>query len=227
MKPLCMTTYKALVYHGEGRKGWETASNPTIQQPRDAIVQIIKTTICGIDLHILKGGVPEVTNGTEQFYAPEVTIMIDPDENRLAMAKRFGATKTINYSTENAVDREMTMTQGIASDTAIEAVGIPATFELCQSLVAQGGTIANIGVHGKSAEIHLESFWAKNITITTRLVDTVSMPILLKAMRARRLNVQQLITHHFKLSDIITAYDTFQHATEPQALKVLLTNDEI
>ncbi len=346
---------KALVYHGSGRKNWETVPHPVIQQPTDAIVRIIKTTICGTDLHILKGDVPEVTDGrilghegvgrieetgsavtgfrkgdyviiscitscskcaycrrgmyahcvnggwvlghlidgtqaeytripfadtslyripanadTEalvmlsdvlptgfecgvlngkvqpgctvaivgagpiglaallraQFYAPAVTIMIDPDENRLAEARRFGAMETINNSTENAVDRVMTCTKGMGVDTVIEAVGIPATFELCQLLVAPGGTIANIGVHGKSVARHLESLWSKNITITTRLVDAASTPMLLDAILAERLNAKQLITHHFKLSDILAAYDTFEHAAEQQVLKVILSNDE-
>jgi alcohol dehydrogenase len=327
---------------------------PTILQPSDAVVRITKTTICGTDLHILKGDVPEVTDGrilghegvgvieevgssvtnfkpgdhvliscisscgkcdyckrgmyshcekggwilghlidgtqaewvripfadnslyhipagsdeealvmlsdilptgfecgvlngqvkpgdtvaivgagpvglaallTAQFYAPAEIIMIDPDESRLETSRKLGATKTINNRKENAVDKVKELTGRKGVDTVIEAVGIPETFELCQYLVAPGGRIANVGVHGKSADLHLEILWAHNITITTRLVDTVTTPMLLKTVQSKKLNSKQLITHHFKLSGIISAYDTFQHAEREKALKVILTND--
>jgi alcohol dehydrogenase len=345
---------KALVYHGPGKKSWEEKPKPAIQQPTDALVQIIKTTICGTDLHILKGDVPEVVDGrilghegvgvieeignsvtsfrkgdhviiscisscgkcdyckrgmyshcenggwilghlidgtqaeyvripfadnslyhippgsdeealvmlsdilptgfecgvlngkvqpgntvaivgsgpiglaallTAQFYSPAEIIMIDPDDNRLETAKIFGATQIINNSKENVVDKINQLTNNRGVDTAIEAVGIAATFELCQSLVAPGGIIANIGVHGKSVELHLETLWSHNITITTRLVDTVTTPMLLKTIQSKKLNSKQLITHHFKLSDIINAYDTFQHAAREKALKVILSKE--
>jgi len=345
---------KALVYHGPGKKAWEEKAKPVIRDPTDVIVKITRTTICGTDLHILKGDVPEVTDGrilghegvgiieeagnavtgfkkgdhviiscisscgkcsycrrgmyshcekggwilghlidgtqaeytripfadtslyhvpagadedalvmlsdilptgfecgvlngkvqpgctvaivgsgpiglaallTAQFYAPAEIIMIDPDNNRLNVAKKFGATKTINNSSEDAVKMLKEYTNGIGADTVIEAVGIPATFELCQQLVAPGGIIANIGVHGKSAELHLEDLWAKNITITTRLVDTVSTPMLLNTIQSKKLNSKQLITHHFKLADIVQAYDTFEHAARENALKVILSNN--
>ncbi len=345
---------KALVYHGPGNKSWETKPKPSILEAGDAIVRITQTTICGTDLHILKGDVPEVTDGrilghegvgvieetgtsvtnfkkgdrvliscisscgkceyckrgmyshcekggwilghlidgtqaeyvripfadnslyhippgsdeealvmlsdilptgfecgvlngkvkpgdsvaivgagpvglaallTAQFYAPAEIIMIDPDDNRLATAKKFGATQTINNRKENAIDKIKEFTNNKGVDTAIEAVGIPETFELCQYLVAPGGTIANIGVHGKSAELHLEILWAHNITITTRLVDTVTTPMLLKTVQSKKLNSKQLITHHFKLSEIVQAYDTFQNAAREKALKVIMTND--
>ncbi len=151
--------------------------------------------------------------------------MIDPDDNRLAVAKKFGATDILNNSQGNVVDKVNLLTGSKGADTVIEAVGIPATFELCQSLVAPGGVIANIGVHGRSAELHLEKLWAHNITITTRLVDTVTTPLLLKTVQSKRLNSKQLITHHFKLSDINDAYDTFQNAAREKALKVILTNE--
>ncbi len=343
---------KALVYHGPGSKNWEEKPKPVIQLSTDAVVKIVKTTICGTDLHILKGDVPEVQPGrilghegvgiieetgnavtsfkkgdhviiscitscgkcsycrkgmyshcdnggwvlghlidgtqaeyvripyadtslyhipkgmdedalvmlsdilptgfecgvlngkvqpgctvaivgagpiglasllTAQFYSPAAIIMIDPDENRLAIAKQFGATFTINNSHDNTVEKVKSLTGGKGADTVIEAVGIPATFELCQSLVAPGGTIANIGVHGKSAELHLESLWAKNITITTRLVDTVTTPMLLKTIQSGKLSSRKLITHYFTLSDIMTAYDTFQNAANEKALKVILS----
>jgi len=162
---------------------------------------------------------------TAQFYSPAQIIMIDPDDNRLDIAKTFGATEIINNNKVNAADVLMLLTGGKGADTVIEAVGIPATFELCQSLVAPGGTIANIGVHGKSVELHLEKLWAHNITITTRLVDTVTTPLLLKSVQSQKLNSKQLITHHFKLSDIVSAYDTFQNAAKEKALKVILTNE--
>ncbi len=345
---------KALVYHGPGKKSWEEKPKPIIDKPTDAIVKILKTTICGTDLHIMKGDVPEVTTGriighegvgiieeagsavsnfkkgdhvliscitscgkcdyckrgmyshcekggwilghlidgtqaeyvripfadtslyhipeggdeealvmlsdvlptgfecgvlngkvepgntvaivgsgpiglaallTAQFYSPSEIIMIDPDDNRLEIAKKFGATQVINNSKENAVERVKQLTGNKGADTVIEAVGIPATFELCQSLVAPGGVIANIGVHGKSVELHLETLWSKNITITTRLVDTVTTPMLLKTIQSEKLNSKQLITHHFKLNDIINAYDTFQNAGREKALKVILTNE--
>jgi alcohol dehydrogenase len=161
---------------------------------------------------------------TAQFYSPAQIIMIDPDDNRLQTARQFGATDIINNSTENAVEKVQQLTNNKGVDTVIEAVGIPATFELCQSLVGAGGTIANVGVHGKSAELHLEKLWAHNITITTRLVDTVTTPMLLKTIQSKKLDSKQLITHHFALSDFINAYDTFQNAAREKALKVILTN---
>jgi alcohol dehydrogenase len=347
-------TMKALVYYGPGKKFWEEKSIPIIVEPTDALVKILKTTICGTDLHIMKGDVPDVEPGrtighegvgiieevgigvsnfkkgdhvliscitscgkcdyckkgmyshcenggwilghlidgtqaeyvriphadnslyhipegsdeealvmlsdilptgfecgvlngrvqpgstvvivgsgpiglaallTAQFYSPAQIIMVDPDDNRLAVAKTFGATEIINNSKENTVETVNVLTGNKGADTVIEAVGIPATFELCQSLVAPGGTIANIGVHGKSAELHLERLWAHNITITTRLVDTVTTPMLLKTVQSKKLNARQLITHRFKLSDIIGAYDTFQNAAKEKALKVVLTNE--
>jgi alcohol dehydrogenase len=345
---------KALVYHGPNSKEWEEKPKPKIQLPTDALVKITKTTICGTDLHILKGDVPEVTDGrilghegvgiveetgtavtnfkkgdavliscisscgkceyckrgmyshcttggwilghlvdgtqaeyvriphadnsmyhippgsdeealvmlsdilptgfecgvlngkvepgstvaivgsgpiglaallTAQFYAPAEIIMVDPDENRLAVARNFGATKTINNSRDNAVERVGIITGGKGADTVIEAVGIPATFELCQELVGPGGIIANIGVHGKPATLHLEKLWAKNISITTRLVDTVTTPMLLKTVESKKLDAKLLVTHRFKLSDIIKAYDTFQFAAREKALKVILSNN--
>ena len=345
---------KALVYHRPGLKSWEEKPKPIIQQSTDAIVRITKTTICGTDLHILKGDVPEVTAGrilghegigvieevgasvtnfkkgdpvliscitacskcdyckkgmyshcenggwilghlidgtqaefvripyaetslyhipvasneealvmlsdilptgfecgvlngkvqpgstvaivgsgpiglaallTAQFYTPAEIIMIDPDDNRLKVARQFGATQTINNVKEDAVKKIEQLTNGKGADTAIEAVGIPETFELCEALIAPGGVIANIGVHGKSVELHLENLWAKNITITTRLVDTVTTPMLLKTVAAKKIDAGKLITHHFKLSDIMNAYNTFSNAAEQKALKVILSNE--
>jgi len=343
---------KALVYHSAGKMSWEDKPNPLIEEPTDAIVKILKTTICGTDLHIMKGDVPGVTNGriighegvgiieaigssvgnfkigdhvliscitscgkcefckksmyshcekggwilgnlidgtqaeyvripfadnslfhipadadeealvmlsdilptgfecgvlngkvkpgdtiaivgagpvgmavllTAQFYTPSEIIVIDQDENRLAIAKTFGATYTINSSESNAVTKVLGFTNNRGVDVAIEAVGLPATFEICESIVAAGGHIANIGVHGKSVPLHMESLWSKNITITTRLVDTVSTPMLFKIVQTKKLDAKKLITHHFRLDQIVEAYDTFEHAAKEKALKVILT----
>ena len=343
---------KALVYRGPGLKALEERPKPVLRAADDAIVKITKTTICGTDLHILKGDVPTcapgrilghegvgvvdtvgaactsfkagdhiliscisscgkcdycrrgmyshcrsggwilgntidgtqaeyvriphadtslyhlpagadeealamlsdilptgyecgVLNGkiepgatvaivgagpiglatllTAQFYSPSRTILIDPDDNRLEVARRFGATDTINNGKEDAITKVMALTGGIGVDTVVEAVGIPATFELCQSLVAPGGTIANIGVHGRKADLHLERLWFHNITITTRLVDTVTTPVLLKAVTSGKVSPGSLITHRFTLDRILDAYDTFDRAAETQALKVVIS----
>ena len=340
---------KALVYHGPGKRSWEEKPKPTIKDSTDVIVRITKTTICGTDLHILKGDVPEVVDGlilghegvgvieevgpgvsnfkagnkvliscitscgncdacrkgmyshcetggwilghlidgtqadyvriphadtslyhipdgvdddaivmlsdilptgfecgvlngqikpgdtvaivgagpiglatllTAQFYSPAEIIMVDLDENRLNIAKTFGATKLVS---KNAAEEIMKLTNGKGVDVAIEAVGITATFDICQSIIAAGGHIANVGVHGKSVELHLEKLWSRNITITTRLVDTVTTPMLLKTVLSGKLNPKQLITHHFDLNDIMKAYDTFGNAAEEKAIKVILS----
>jgi alcohol dehydrogenase len=342
---------KALVYGGPGKMSVEEKPKPTITAPTDAIVKVTKTTICGTDLHILKGDLPTcapgrilghegvgvvdsigdgvttfhvgdrvliscvsfcgkcyycrrnmyshcttggwilgnqidgtqaefvripyadtslypiekgadeealvmlsdilptgfecgVLNGkvapgsnvaivgsgpvglaallTAQFYAPAQLIMIDLDDNRLAVAKKFGATSTVNSTDGKAAEVVMKMTGGRGVDTAIEAVGIPSTFELCETLIAPGGTIANIGVHGKKVELHLERLWDRNITITTRLVDTASTPMLLEVLRSHRIDPKQLITHRFSFAHILEAYDTFGHAAETKALKVII-----
>jgi alcohol dehydrogenase len=345
------TTMKALVYLGGGKKAFGDNQKPTITAPTDAIVKIVKTTICGTDLHILKGDMPEVEAGrilghegvgiidevgagvtsfkrgdrvliscvtscgaceycrklmpshclnggwilgyqidgtqaefvriphannslypildredeeplvmcsdilptgfecgvlngqvapgsvvaivgsgpiglaallTAQFYSPADIIMIDLDDKRLKTAMGFGATRVINSTDGKAQEMVMKMTGNRGVDTAIEAVGIPATFELCEQIVAPGGHIANIGVHGKPVTLHLEQLWARNITITTRLVDTISTPMLLKTVRAHKIEPKRLITHHFKLADIINAYDTFANAATSGALKVII-----
>ena len=342
---------KALVYVGPGKKAVEERPKPVIDAATDAIVQINKTTICGTDLHILKGDVatcqpgrvlghegtgvidevgPGVTtfkagervliscisacgkceycrkqmyshcvsggwilgnkidgtqaefvriphadtslyripdradeealvmlsdilptgfecgvlNGkvepgstvaivgsgpvglaallTARFYSPAEIIMVDLDDNRLETAKRFGATAVINSADGNAVTAILKLTSGRGVDTAIEAVGIPATFELCEAIIAPGGTIANVGVHGVKVDLHLENLWDRNITITTRLVDTVSTPMLLETLRSRRLDPKLLITHRFTFEQILDAYETFAHAADTRALKVII-----
>ncbi|MGZ5224407.1 MAG: zinc-dependent alcohol dehydrogenase family protein [Burkholderiales bacterium] len=342
---------KALVYLGPAKKGLQERPKPEITAPTDAIVKITKTTICGTDLHILKGDVPScqpgrvlghegvgvvekvgpavtafksgdrvliscisacgkciycrklmyshctsggwilgnsidgtqaefvripyadtslyhlpdgadeealvmlsdilptgfecgVLNGkvqpgstvaivgagpiglatllTAQFYSPAEIIMIDLDDNRLQVAKRFGATAVVNSADGKAAETVMKMTGERGVDTAIEAVGIPATFELCEKIVAPGGTIANIGVHGTKVDLHLENLWDRNITITTRLVDTVSTPMLLDTLRSHKIDPKVLITHHFTLDRILEAYETFAQAADTRALKVII-----
>ncbi len=159
---------------------------------------------------------------TAQLYSPAEVIMIDLDDNRLAVAKRFGATAGINSADGRTADTVMSMTQGRGVDTVIEAVGMPATFELCQQLVAPGGAIANIGVHGTKVDLHLENLWDRNITITTRLVDAVSTPMLLDTVLANKIDPKELITHHFKFAQILDAYSTFAHAAQSKALKVII-----
>lgn len=138
---------------------------------------------------------------TAQFYSPAQIIMIDLDENRLEIAKKFGATDTINSTDGKALETVMKLTGDAGVDTAIEAVGIPATFELCEKLVAAGGVIANIGVHGKPATLHLEALWDRNIAITTRLVDTATIPMLFKTVAAKTIDPTLLITHRFTLAE--------------------------
>jgi alcohol dehydrogenase len=159
---------------------------------------------------------------TAQFYSPSEIIMVDMDDNRLDVAKKFGATRSVNSRDGKAKEKIMDITGGKGVDVAIEAVGVPATFELCEDIVTAGGHIANIGVHGKSVDLHLEKLWSQNVTITTRLVDTVTTPMLLKSVASGKLKPKQLITHEFKLDDVMKAYDTFGNAAKEKALKVLL-----
>jgi alcohol dehydrogenase len=161
---------------------------------------------------------------TAQFYSPAAIFMIDLDDKRLAVAKQFGATAVVNSADGNAARHVMELTNGAGVDVAIEAVGIPATFEICQAIVAAGGRIANVGVHGKSVELHLEKLWDRNISITTRLVDTATTAMLLKVVRSGKLQPGKLVTHRFAMNDIMRAYDTFANAAKESALKVVLTN---
>ncbi len=161
---------------------------------------------------------------TSQFYSPAEIIMIDIDDNRLSVAKTFGATHIINSSDGKAVEKIMSLTNNRGVDTAIEAVGAVATFELCTLIVAAGGRLANIGVHGKSVMLHLETLWSHNITITTRLVDTVTTSMLLKTVQSKKIEPKKLITHRFRLDQMIEAYDTFENAAKEKALKVILSS---
>jgi alcohol dehydrogenase len=343
---------KALVYHGPGQREWKEVPDPEIEQPTDIVVRIETSTICGSDLHILKGDVPEtkpgtilgheavgtviekgaavstlelgdrvliscitscgrcrfcketryglctggggwilghlidglqaeyarvpfadtsvfkvpeeltdeqvlflsdilptayevgVLNGgvqpgdtvaivgagpvglaavmTAKLYTPGQIIAIDLSEARLEQARTFGADETINNGTEDALARVMELTGGLGVDVAIEAVGVPETFELCTELVRPGGRIANVGVHGHSATLHLETLWTRDVTITTGLVDTFSAPQLLKLVAGGRLDTTPFITHRFPLDETMSGYDTFAAASETHALKVVL-----
>lgn len=159
---------------------------------------------------------------TAQFYSPARIVMVDLDANRLEIARSFGATDVVNSSSGDARAEILRMTGGRGVDTAIEAVGIAATFQLCTEIVAAGGMVANIGVHGKKVDLHLETLWSHNVTITTRLVDTVSTPMLLRTVQAGRIDPKRLVTHRFPLREIVAAYDTFANAATSKALKVIL-----
>jgi alcohol dehydrogenase len=343
---------KALVYHGPGLRSWEEKPDPTIQEPTDAVVRIDSTTICGTDLHILKGDVPEVQPGTilgheavgtvvetgpavttleagdrvlvscitscgrcafcrqghyglctggggwifghlidglqaeyarvpfadtsvykvpdeltdeqvlfladilptayevgvlnggvgpgdtiaivgagpiglatvltAKLYTPGKIVAIDLADSRLEKARELGADVTINNGKEDAVERMLELTGGLGADVAVEAVGVPETFELCTELVRPGGRIANVGVHGHPATLHLEKLWIRDVTITTGLVDTVTTPRLLKLIAEGRLDATPFATHRFALEETMSAYDTFAAAAETDALKVVL-----
>lgn len=162
---------------------------------------------------------------TAQFYSPAEIIMVDLDDNRLEVAKKFGATKVVNSSDGKAYEKIMELTHHKGVDVAIEAVGVPSTFLLCQEIVCAGGRIANVGVHGKSVDLHLDRLWIRNITITTGLVGTNSTPMLLKTVTSGKIKPQQLITHHFTFNEIEKAYDVFKNAAKNKALKVMISNE--
>ena len=158
---------------------------------------------------------------TAQFYSPAKIYMIDLDDNRLAQAKKFGATDTINSIREDAVKRIMAETKD-GVDVAIEAVGSPATFDICQNIVRPGGHLANVGVHGHSVDLQIQNLWIQNITITMGLVNTNTIPMLVKTILSGKINPNQLITHHFKLNDILQAYEVFGNAAKEKAMKVII-----
>ncbi len=345
---------KALVYHGPGQKQWESKSDPSIERPTDAIVKIDTTTICGTDLHILKGDVPTVEEGrslgheavgtvvetgsgvediregdrvlvscisacgrcaycrmglqsqcltgggwilghlvdgtqaeyvrtpfadtslyklpesltdeqvlflsdilptgfeigvlnggakpgdtvvvvgagpvglaaiaTAKLYGPGRIVAVDLADSRLESARNLGADVTINSSSGSPVEQIMEMTDGLGANVVMEAVGVPETFELCTELVRPGGHVANIGVHGQPATLHLETLWIKSITITTGLVDASSTPTLLKLVAEGRLDTTPFATHRFGLGEIEEAYDVFSDAANTNALKVVLSS---
>ena len=202
----------------------------------DALVMLSDILPTGFECGVLSGKVKPGSNVaiigagpiglaallTAQFYSPANIIVVDLEYNRLEVAIRFGASTVVNSRQVNAVVEIMRLTNQVGVDTAIEAVGIPATFELCEKIIAPGGTIANIGVHGTKVDLHLEDLWDRNITITTRLVDTDSTPMLLKLVQSKKIDAKQLITHRFKLDNALDAYATFKDAANTNALKVLI-----
>ena len=163
---------------------------------------------------------------TAQFYSPAQVIMVDNDDNRLRVAKKFGATQVVNNRLGNAAEKIMALTADRGVDVAIEAVGMPESFDICQEIVTAGGHIANVGVHGKPVQLNLDKLWAQNITLTTRLVDTVTTPMLLKTVASGKLQPKHLITHHFTLDQTMQAYDTFGNAMKEHALKVIISNND-
>src|SRR5947209_14669579 len=343
---------RALVYHGPGQKAWEEVAKPTLQADTDAIVRVDAVTICGTDLHILKGDVPAVTDGRilgheavgtvdevgasvknvkvgdkvlvscitacgscrfcregrygqclggggwilghkidgtqaeyvrvpfadtstypapagvtdeallmladilptgyevgvlngmirpgdvvavvgagpiglsammgARLYSPSHIVAIDKADSRLDAAKQFGADVVVNNGREDALAAVLSLTDGLGADVAIEAVGVPATFELATELIRPGGRVANIGVHGTPATLHLETLWIRDVTVTTGLVDTYSTPTLLKLISAGQVDAARFVTHHFGLDDFMEAYDVFSRAADTGALKVVL-----
>ena len=348
---------KALVYHGPNQKSWQDVPNPEIKQPTDVIVKMKATTICGTDLHILKGDVPEVKAGrvlghegvgviteigsgvtnlavgdqvilscvsscgrcsnckqglyshcmdpegtpgigwifgymidgtqaeyvrvpfaensaykvppgmtdaeaillsdilptgfeigvqyghvkpgdvvavigsgpvglsavmTSRLYGPSKVIAVDLDDARLARAKDFGATDTVNSGGSDWKEKVISLTDGQGVDVAIEAVGIPATFTMATQIVRPGGNVANIGMHGKSVELALNELWIANINISMGLVSTNTLGMLLKLVAEHKLPVEKFVTHTFSFDDILDAYETFGHAAEHDTLKVLI-----
>ncbi|MFA6087296.1 zinc-dependent alcohol dehydrogenase family protein [Mucilaginibacter sp.] len=161
---------------------------------------------------------------TAQFYSPANIVMMDTDENRLEFSKKLGATHTINSGTEDVVKFIKELTDGEGVDVAIEAVGLPETFDICQRIIRPGGHIANVGVHGRSVDFQIQDLWIKNITLTTGLVNTNTVPMLLNAVASKRIAPNKLITHRFKLDQILEAYEVFKNGAKEKALKVLISN---
>lgn len=161
---------------------------------------------------------------TAQFYSPAKIFVIDLDDHRLAVAMKLGATAVINSADGRAVSRLLELTGGTGVDVAVEAVGTPAAFDICQEILCAGGHLASLGVHGESVKLHLEQLWNRNIGLTTRLVDTVTLPKLLKIVLSGKLQPRKLITHSFNINAIERAYETFENAAKEKALKVVLSN---
>lgn len=161
---------------------------------------------------------------TAQFYSPAKIYMIDLDENRLELAKKFGATHTINTNKEDAVKKIMEETKD-GVDVAIEAVGLAATFDICQNIIRPGGHIANIGVHGNIVDLQIQKLWTRNITLTMGLVNTNTTPVLLKTIESGKLKPEKLITHHFKLEEIEKAYEVFGNPVKEKTMKVIIASE--
>jgi alcohol dehydrogenase len=342
---------RALVYHGPGHRSFETVPDPAILDDRDVIVSVEAVTICGTDLHILKGDVPEVIDGTvlgheavgtvveigsgvrdrkvgdrvviscisacgscsycrearygqclsgggwilghtingtqaelvrvpfgdlstyvlpagldastavlladilptayevgvlnagvtpgdtivvvgagpvglaavatARLFSPAHIIVVDRDAARLQAAKALGADITLVAGTD-VVAAVAEVTGGLGAHVSFEAVGLPETFELCTTVVRPGGRVANIGVHGKPATLHLESLWTKDITITTGLVDARTTARLLDLVVSGQLDVAGIVTHRFGFDELAEGYDVFARPEDSGALKVVM-----
>jgi alcohol dehydrogenase len=158
-----------------------------------------------------------------RLFSPSHVVAIDLADSRLEAAKQFGADVCVNNGREDPLAVVQSLTGGLGADVAIEAVGVPATFELAAELIRPGGRVANIGVHGEPATLHLEDLWIKNVTIRTGLVDTYSTPTLLQLTSSQQVDAARFVTHHFRLDQFIEAYDVFARAGDTGALKVVLT----
>jgi alcohol dehydrogenase len=163
---------------------------------------------------------------TARLYTPGLIVAIDLADSRLQSARQFGADETINNGREDARAKIMELTDGLGADVAFEAVGVSDTFELACELIRPGGRVANIGVHGHPATLHLETLWTRDVTITTGLVDTYTIPQLMKLVSGGRLDPTVFATHHFALEDTMAAYDTFADASKTAALKVVLEGSD-
>jgi alcohol dehydrogenase len=160
---------------------------------------------------------------TAGFYGAATIVAVDLDQNRLEKAREFGATDVVNSGASDWKEQVFALTDGAGVDVAIEAVGIPPTFGMATEVVRPGGHVANIGVHGKPVELHLESLWIQNISISMGLVNTNTTPMLLKLVAQKKIAAEKFGTHHFTFDQIIDAYDTFSRAAETNALKVIIT----
>jgi alcohol dehydrogenase len=163
---------------------------------------------------------------TAKLYTPGRIVAIDLADSRLESAVRFGADITINNGREDALAAVMELTDGLGADVAFEAVGVPQTFELAAELIRPCGRVANIGVHGQPVTLHLEKLWIRDVTVTTGLVDTYTIPRLMKLVSSGRLDPTIFATHHFALGETMSAYDTFADAASTKALKVVLEGSE-
>jgi alcohol dehydrogenase len=158
-----------------------------------------------------------------RLFSPSHVVAIDPADRRLEAAKHFGADLTVNDSVANPLEVVRSLTGGLGADVVIEAVGQPETFELAVRLTRPGARLANVGVHGKPAALHLEDQWARDLTVTTGLVDTCSTPLLLRLLAGRQIDTRKFVTHRFGLDEFPDAYDVFSRAADTGALKVVLS----
>ena len=159
---------------------------------------------------------------TTGLWGASKVIAIDSNKFRLSKALEFGATDTVEAGPGAASD-VIALTDGLGVDVSIEAVGYPETLLTAASMVRPGGTIANIGVHGAPVELPMQDMWIGNVTLTMGLVDTVSIPTLLKMVASGRIPAEKMGTHSFTFGQIGEAYDVFKNAAPNDALKVVIT----